>query len=103
LPYRVSLLVPFSVIVSNTIGNVPTVILLLKALDHIPSQVLAALAVFTTLSGNRLLMGSLANIIVAEHAFAHRARLTFGDLAKVGIPEMKLSSAVASLWFYGMG
>ncbi|HEX2238040.1 MAG TPA: hypothetical protein VHJ19_06750 [Gammaproteobacteria bacterium] len=62
---------------------------------------LAALAVFTRLSGNLLLMGSLVNIIVAEHAFAHSVRLTFGDFAKVAIPEMKLS--IASLWFYGMG
>jgi Na+/H+ antiporter NhaD/arsenite permease-like protein len=68
LPYRLSLLAPFSVIVSNTIGNVPAVVLLLQVLVNIPPEVLTALTVFTTLAGNLSLTGSLANIIVAERA-----------------------------------
>ncbi|MGI8738788.1 MAG: hypothetical protein ACR2KU_03815 [Gammaproteobacteria bacterium] len=66
-----SLLTPFSVIASNTIGNAPVVVMLLQALENIPADVLTALAVFTTLSGNLLLTGSLANIIVVERAAAH--------------------------------
>ncbi|MGH8502508.1 MAG: SLC13 family permease [Gammaproteobacteria bacterium] len=103
LPYRLSLLIPFSVVASNTIGNVPAVVLLLQAVENIPPEVLTALAVFTTLSGNLLLTGSLANIIVAERASAHGVRLTFGDFAKVGIPATALSIAVAALWFYTRG
>jgi Na+/H+ antiporter NhaD/arsenite permease-like protein len=103
LPYDLSLLVPFSVIASNTIGNVPAVVLLVQALDHIPAEVLTALAVFSTLAGNLLLTGSLANIIVAERAHQQGVRLTFGDFARIGIPETTLSIAIATLWFHGMG
>lgn len=81
----------------------PTVVLLVQALDHIPTEVLTALAVFSTLAGNLLLTGSLANIIVAERAHQHGVQLSFGDFAKVGIPETAISIAIATLWFYGMG
>lgn len=103
LPYELAILVPFSVIASNTIGNVPAVVLLVQALHDIPTEVLTALAVFSTLAGNLLLTGSLANIIVAERAYQQGVRLSFGDFAKVGIPETTLSIAFATLWFYGMG
>lgn len=103
LPYNLALLVPFSVIASNTTGNVPAVVLLVQALDQAPPAVLTALAVFSTLAGNLLLTGSLANIIVVERAATQGVRLSFGDFAKVGIPETTLSIATATLWFYAMG
>ena len=58
---------------------------------------LTALAVFSTLSGNLLLTGSLANIIVAERAAAHGVRVTFGDFAKVGISTATLSIGFAAV------
>jgi Na+/H+ antiporter NhaD/arsenite permease-like protein len=97
-----ALLVPFSVIPSKTVGNVPAVALPGQALDNISPPVLNALAVFSAQTDNPLLTGSLGNNIDAEWAHAQRVRLTFGDSATVGIPQTAPSIAVATCWFYAM-
>jgi Na+/H+ antiporter NhaD/arsenite permease-like protein len=66
LPDRISLLIPMTLLLSNTIGNVPAVVMLLTVWPDIPSGVLIGLAVLSTLAGNFVLVGSLANLIVAE-------------------------------------
>jgi hypothetical protein len=61
-----ALLVPFSVIPSKTVGNVPAVALPGQALDNISPPVLNALTVFSAQTDNPLLPGSLGNNIDAE-------------------------------------
>jgi len=90
----------FSLLSSNTIGNVPAVMLLLKLVDTLPQIVFQWLALFTTLAGNLLITGSLANIITAERAAQQRVFLTFNDFARVGIPITLLSMAAAYLWLW---
>lgn len=98
LPDKASLLALFSLLASNTIGNVPAVVLLLKVWHGIPYGVLIGLAIFSTLAGNLLLVGSLANLIVAEQAQGFDVKLSFRDHAKAGIPITLLSLLFAGLW-----
>ncbi len=51
---------------SNVVSNVPLVMLLLPAAEH--PQAAAILALSSTLAGNLLLIGSIANLIVVEQA-----------------------------------
>ena len=68
---------PATLAASNTIGNVPAVILVLGLLPDLPDGALAGLALLSTFAGNLLLTGSLCNIIVAERAAASGVRLSF--------------------------
>ena len=61
------------------------------------------MALISTLSGNLLLTGSLANIIVAERAAGVGVRRGFVDHAKSGIPMTLISLALAVGWLWGIG
>jgi Na+/H+ antiporter NhaD/arsenite permease-like protein len=100
LPDRVSLLTPLALLLSNTIGNVPAVVMILEVWRAIPEGVLIGLAILSTLAGNLVLVGSLANLIVAERASAAGVRLSFRDHAKAGIPITLLSMLFAGLWLW---
>ena len=103
LPDRLTVLAPLTLIMSNTIGNVPSDILLLQVWHQPPREALYALALLSTFAGNLLLTGSLANIIVAERAASVGASLPFLAHARAGIPITLLSSAVAGLWLWLTG
>lgn len=83
---------------SNTVGNVPLVILLLAALPAADPGFLYALALLSTLAGNLLLTGSIANIIVAERAALVGQRLGFVDHALTGVPMTLAAMACALAW-----
>lgn len=100
MPDRVSFLIPISLLLSNTIGNVPAVVMILKVWHGVPEGTLIGLAILSTLAGNLLLVGSLANLIVAERASAQGIHLTFRDHAKAGVPITVLSMLVAGLWLW---
>ncbi|MCD6073525.1 MAG: transporter [Rhodospirillales bacterium] len=91
-------LLPLSLLGSNVIGNVPTVVLLLAIAPDLSGHALTALAVLSTLAGNLLIVGSLANIIVVERAREVGVTLGFAEHARCGIPMTLLSMAVATLW-----
>ena len=95
---RLSVLVPLSLIASNSIGNVPAVVLLIQIWHAAPPGALYALALLSTLAGNLLLLGSLANLIVLERAAAVGVRLGFAEHARCGIPMTLASTLVAVLW-----
>jgi Na+/H+ antiporter NhaD/arsenite permease-like protein len=95
---RLSVLTPLSLLASNSIGNVPAVILLTRIWHDVPDGAFYALAVLSTLAGNLLLPGSLANIIVAERAAAQGVRLSFATHARCGVPMTLLSIALAIGW-----
>lgn len=83
---------------SNGIGNVPLVTLLLAlGLDFGPHG-LYAMALFTTLSGNLLIVGSLANIIAVERARSEGVSVSFADYARIGVPVTAASLVVSYLW-----
>src|SRR5512132_634235 len=97
-PDRLSVLTPLALIGSNTIGNVPAVILLLTVLPTLPESTLYALALLTTLAGNLLIVGSLANIIMVERAKKAGVALTFAQHARSGVPVTLASCATAVGW-----
>ncbi|MEP9389474.1 SLC13 family permease [Mesorhizobium sp. KR9-304] len=103
LPDRLSVLTPLTLAASNTIGNVPAVILLIKLLPDLSDGVLTALALLSTLAGNLLLTGSLCNIIVAERAAASGVRLGFVDFARSGVPMTIASLAATVAWLWAAG
>jgi Na+/H+ antiporter NhaD/arsenite permease-like protein len=98
-PHGLPALAALTLVGSNTIGNVPTVVLLLTVLENLPAQSLYALAALSTLAGNLLIVGSLANIIMVERASQCGVALGFGEHARCGIPITLLSFAAALGWF----
>ena len=98
-PHGLPALAALTLVGSNTIGNVPTVVLLLTVLDDLPVEALYAVATLSTLAGNLLIVGSLANIIVVERARQCGVALGFGEHARCGIPMTLLSFAAALAWF----
>lgn len=83
---------------SNTIGNVPLVMMLLSLGPDWTPELLHGLAVFSTLSGNFLIVGSVANIIAVEQARAAGIAIGFGDYARIGVPVTLISLAFAWGW-----
>jgi Na+/H+ antiporter NhaD/arsenite permease-like protein len=98
-PHGLPALAALTLLGSNTIGNVPTVVLLLAVLQNLPAESLYALAALSTLAGNLLIVGSLANIIMVERASQCGVALGFGEHARCGIPMTLLSFAAALAWF----
>jgi Na+/H+ antiporter NhaD/arsenite permease-like protein len=100
LPNRVTILGPLSLLLSNTIGNVPAVVMILRVWHDIPQGTLVGLAILSTFAGNLFLVGSLANLIVAERASLEGVALTFHDHARAGVPLTLISMLIAGLWLW---
>lgn len=103
VPERLSVMGPLMLAASNSIGNVPTIILILKLLPGLAPGTLTGLALLSTFAGNLLLTGSLCNIIVAERAASAGAKLSFMDFARSGIIMTLASMAVAVWWLWFVG
>jgi len=85
---------------SNVVSNVPLTMLLLPVAEH--PQAGPVLCLATTLAGNLLLVGSIANLIVVEHALRvgvrPRDRGWFAEHLRTGVPITLGTLAVAALW-----
>ncbi|MSO92896.1 MAG: anion transporter [Rhodospirillales bacterium] len=103
LPETLAILAPLALVLGNTIGNVPAVILLMAVWPSPGEGALYGLALLSTLAGNFLLVGSMANLIVAERAAAAGVALSFRDFARAGIPMTLASMAVAVVWLGVLG
>ena len=92
-----------SVAGSNLFSNVPFVMLLRGFLAHVPHAPLLwlMLAASSTLAGNLTLVGSVANLIVAQKARAE-CPLGFWAFLKVGVLTTLLTTlaSVLILWLY---
>jgi Na+/H+ antiporter NhaD/arsenite permease-like protein len=100
LPDRLSLMAPMALVASNTVGNVPTVVMLLTVWRDIPEGALYALGLLTTFAGNFFLVGSIANLIVSERAAQAGVRFGFVDQARAGVPITIVSMAIAIAWLH---
>jgi len=89
-----------TVVLSNTVSNVPAVMLLLPTTDASLGGPVLALA--STLAGNLLIVGSIANIIVVDQAARRAILITGREHARVGIPVtlLTLALAAATLWLF---
>jgi Na+/H+ antiporter NhaD/arsenite permease-like protein len=93
------ILFPVTVVLSNLVSNVPAVMLLLPFATHPIAGPLLALA--STLAGNLLLVGSIANLIVVEQADRLGIRIGWREHAKIGVPVTAVTLAIAALWLWG--
>jgi Na+/H+ antiporter NhaD/arsenite permease-like protein len=103
LPDRLAIMAPLALVLSNSIGNVPADVLLLALWTNPGEGALYGLALLSTLAGNFLIVGSIANLIVAERARVSGVSLSFLDFARAGIPMTLGSMIVAVLWLWGGG
>jgi Na+/H+ antiporter NhaD/arsenite permease-like protein len=91
-----------SVLGSNLVSNVPLTMLLLPATAHPLAGPILALA--TTLAGNLLLVGSIANLIVVEAAarrgIAPIGRSWAGEHWRTGVPITLATLALAAGWLW---
>ena len=88
-------------VLSNLVSNVPAVILWLPVVPKVvgPTFIWLVMAMSSTFAGNLTLLGSMANLIVAERAETRGVRLAFVDYLKAGVPVTILTLAwgIASL------
>jgi Na+/H+ antiporter NhaD/arsenite permease-like protein len=87
-------------VLSNLVSNVPAVLLLRPFVDQFanPTQTWLVLAMATTFAGNLTLLGSVANLIVAELAGRQGVELTFTEYLKAGVPITLLTILLGILW-----
>jgi Na+/H+ antiporter NhaD/arsenite permease-like protein len=80
-------------VLSNLISNVPAVLLWRNTVPTLPDPDLTwrIVAMSSTFAGNLLLIGSMANLIVAERAEARGVRIGFVEYARVGVPVTLLT------------
>jgi Na+/H+ antiporter NhaD/arsenite permease-like protein len=89
-----------SLILSNLVSNVPAVMLFRPVVPTLaePHTAWLTLAMATTLAGNLTLLGSVANLIVAEIARRRGVHLSFGEYLKAGTPIAILTLGFGVWW-----
>lgn len=92
-------LVPLISLLGVTIGNVPAVMLLLHLLpERAETGYIMALA--STFVGNAVLIGSVANLIVAEQAGQLGIRFGFREHLRIGLPVTLASFLILGLYLW---
>lgn len=92
-----------SALLSNLVSNVPAVMLLLPHLGGSGEQAGTLLALASTLAGNLLLVGSIANLIVADLARKQGIDIDWKRHALTGVPVTLASLAVVWGWVLAQG
>lgn len=82
---------------SNLVSNVPAVMLLLPAATEPFSGPMLALV--STLAGNLLIVGSIANIIVVDAARRRGIAIDWRTHARTGVPVALATLFVTAAWF----
>lgn len=83
----------FSIVGSNVFSNVPFVLVLGHGYPGATDAFWFQLALTSTLAGNLTLVGSVANLIVAETAQREGAQVGFVAYLKVGVPLTLVTTA----------
>jgi Na+/H+ antiporter NhaD/arsenite permease-like protein len=90
-----AVLVGMVAVLGNLVGNVPAVMLLLPFVGRHPVTGYT-LALSSTFAGNAVLVGSIANLIVAEQAERLGIRFGFREHIGTGLPVTLISLAIAA-------
>jgi Na+/H+ antiporter NhaD/arsenite permease-like protein len=90
-----------TVVLSNLVSNVPAVMLLLPFATH--SLAGPVLALSSTLAGNLLVVGSIANIIVIDQARRLHVEIRWKEHARIGIPVTLATLVLAAVWLWAFG
>lgn len=85
-------------LLSNLVSNVPAVMLLLPSAGHDLAG--PVLAISSTLAGNLIVVGSIANIIVIDQAARLGITITWAGHARVGVPVTLITLALAAGWLW---
>jgi Na+/H+ antiporter NhaD/arsenite permease-like protein len=86
-----------ALVLSNLVSNVPAVMLLLPAATEPFSGPMLALV--STLAGNLLIVGSIANIIVVDAARRHGIVIDWRRHLRIGLPITVATLAITAAWF----
>lgn len=94
----IALLHGASLVGSQVVSNVPFTMLMLPVLEARPSDPFwLSLAAGATLAGNLTLMGSVANLIVAETAAGLGVRIGFWQFLRLGLPVTVITTLISVL------
>jgi Na+/H+ antiporter NhaD/arsenite permease-like protein len=88
-------------VLSNLVSNVPAVMLLLPVAAHQLAGPILALS--STMAGNLLIVGSIANIIVVDQARRQGLDIDWRTHARVGIPITVATLILAGAWLMLIG
>ncbi len=90
-----------SAALSNIVSNVPAVLLYRPFIPNLisPEKGWLILGMATTLAGNFTLLGSVANLIVAETAKKYSINISFMEYLKAGVLITILSLSIGIFWF----
>jgi Na+/H+ antiporter NhaD/arsenite permease-like protein len=92
------------VIGSNLVSNVPFILIVAEPIAALPDPRLGweMLAMASTFAGNLTLLGSVANIIVAEKS-REVGGVGFFDYLRIGVPLTLISTAIGVAWLAWLG
>ena len=85
-------------VLSNIVSNLPAVMLLLPVATHAMSG--PVLALVSTLAGNLLIVGSIANIIVVDAAARRGIRIDWHRHARIGVPVTVATLAISAVYLW---
>jgi Na+/H+ antiporter NhaD/arsenite permease-like protein len=85
---NIAVLTGVTAVLSNLVSNVPAVLVLKPFVEHLhdPQRAWLVVAMASTLAGNFTLLGSVANLIVAERAAKDGITIDFWTYFKIGAP-----------------
>jgi Na+/H+ antiporter NhaD/arsenite permease-like protein len=97
---NVPVLCTVTAVLSNLVSNVPAVLVLKPFVSTVANQqrVWLTIAMASTLAGNFTLLGSVANLIVAQIAHERGVTIRFWDYFKVGAPLTLVTMALGILF-----
>jgi Na+/H+ antiporter NhaD/arsenite permease-like protein len=102
LGHPVDLLSVASAVLSNLVSNVPAVLLFEPVMQAMPGASRQtgwlALAMSSTFAGNLTVLGSVANLIVVEHARREGVEVSFWEYCKAGVPVTLLTLGLGIAW-----
>ncbi|MGO4525152.1 anion transporter [Microvirga sp. 2MCAF35] len=89
---------------SNLVSNVPAVLVLKPFIQGLAEEqrLWLVIAMASTLAGNLTLVGSVANLIVAEKARVVGVEIGFGTYLRIGLPVTLMTLAVGAWWLSGI-
>ena len=85
---------------SNLVSNVPAVLVLKPFVEQLadPQRAWLVVAMASTLAGNFTLVGSVANLIVAERARREGVAIGFWPYFRVGAPLTVITIVLGAFW-----
>lgn len=97
---NVAVLTGLTAVLSNLVSNVPAVLVLKPFVEPLqdPQRAWLVVAMASTLAGNFTLLGSVANLIVAERAAKDGIRIDFWTYIRIGAPLTLGTLAIGVFW-----